>query len=246
MVDPDAKKGGAVDCGPLVYGSTNHGKLSADEYKKQYRVRLHQWGSSSHACVLPEKIWRFNAARPRRSAGSGSHFMAETADSAIVVGGSLLKVRARTDANRGGCTCVGFVVRRALRLSPPSSRLNPCSFRHVQSKKVDELDRSFDSYRPETTPSKTNRFISTKSPLIKKPPKQGAKSRPTPQSWQAVNTYRDMQTRRTRLLSASERAGPELVIGTQRKGTSFADNRQFRSPGKDASRVRGLVAALTK
>ena len=95
IVDPDAMKGqgdARVDRGPLVYGSTNHGKLTADEYKKQYRVRLHQWGSSTHACVLPEKIWRFNASRPRRSAGSGSHFMAPTADSAVVVGGSLLKV----------------------------------------------------------------------------------------------------------------------------------------------------------
>lgn len=94
IVDPDAMKGrGAVNSSPLVYGSTNHGKLTADEYKKQYRVRLHQWGSSTHACVLPEKIWRFNASRPRRSAGSGSHFMAPTVDSAVVVGGSLLKVK---------------------------------------------------------------------------------------------------------------------------------------------------------
>lgn len=111
---------------------------------------------------------------------------------------------------------------------------------------MDELDRSIDSYRPETTPSKTNKFVTTKSPLIKKPPKQGTKSRPTSQSWQAVNTYRDTQTRRTRVLTPNERAAPELVIGTQRKGTSFADNRPYRSPGKDASRVRGLVESLTK
>merc|ERR1712196_536085 len=99
----------------------------------------------------------------------------------------------------------------------------------LKSKKVDELDRSFDSYRPETTPSRTNKFTTTKSPLTKKPPKTGAKSRPTPESWQAVNTYRDTQTRRTRVLTPSERAGPELVIGTQRKGASFADNKPFRS-----------------